>query len=113
MKSNGANNIISFFVKRHEETPTIMSSAANVADVADKILRQQFDLLSAPAAKAATKVVQVAATKAAEVAAPAAAGISGGGIRVEHIGIGLTLTALLILLIVVTQRATNKNSKRE
>ena len=92
-------------------------SAANVADVADKILRKQFNLLSAPAANVAKGGSNSARYSARYSASCARCSAScnrdqQGGIRVEHIGIGLTLTAL-ILLIVVTQRATNKNSKRE
>ena len=99
------------------------------ANVADKILRKQFDLLSAPAANVARKVVQTArgaaqgtaqvargaargAAQVARGAAQVATEISGGGIRVEHIGFGLMLTALLVLVIVLTQK-TDKNSKRE
>ena len=89
------------------------------AAIADKILQTRFAQLSQPAttvAPSAPLATVASAPSAAPSATPMAAVSAAtpvASIGVKHIGIGLMLTAFLILVIVLTQKKSNKNSKRE
>ena len=91
-------------------------SMESSAAVADKILQTRFAQLSQPAtavAPSAPLATVASAPAAAPTAAVSAATSMASSIGVKHIGVGLMLTAFLILVIVLTQKKTNKNSKRE